>query len=93
MMEVEEVCTHLKTSIDAGIDENEAAMRLARDGPNAFTPPKQTAGWILYLREMTGGFALLLWFASIASFISYAIEKDTRICKMFVTINNISSTN
>ena len=75
-MDVLEVCTHLKTSFDSGINEQEAAMRLARDGPNAFTPPKQTAWWILYIREMTGGFALLLWFASIASFISYGIQKE-----------------
>ena len=75
-IEIQEVCHRLKTSADNGLDEKEAAFRLARDGPNAFTPPKQTAWWILYLREMTGGFALLLWFASIASFIAFPIDKD-----------------
>ena len=75
-MEVDEVCASLKTNVNTGLSESEAAYRLKRDGLNAFTPPKQTPGYILYFKEMTGGFALLLWFASIASFISYAIEKD-----------------
>ncbi|CAG2113659.1 unnamed protein product [Medioppia subpectinata] len=75
-MEVREVCAHLKTDVENGLTEKEAAFRLERDGPNAFTPPKQTAWWILYLREMTGGFALLLWFASIASFIAFGLNHE-----------------
>ena len=82
-MEVDEMCALLKTSVDNGISESEAAYRLKRDGPNAFTPPKQTPGYILYIREMTGGFALLLWFASIASFISFAIDKEMQDASRF----------
>jgi sodium/potassium-transporting ATPase subunit alpha len=76
LLEIHEVCNKLKTNSETGLTESEAEFRLKRDGPNAFTPPKQTAWWILYLREMTGGFALLLWFASIASFVAYFIEKE-----------------
>ncbi|CAG2170857.1 unnamed protein product, partial [Oppiella nova] len=76
LIDVHEVCERLHTHPENGITEKEAAFRLQRDGPNAFTPPKQTAWWILYLREMTGGFALLLWFASIASFVAFGIENE-----------------
>ena len=91
-MDVPEVCKRLKTSIENGLDENEAAIRLARDGLNAFTPPKQTAWWVLYLKEMTGGFALLLWFASIATFITYGIEteKDVQdVCEKLTCLINL----
>ncbi|XP_054165216.1 sodium/potassium-transporting ATPase subunit alpha-3-like [Oppia nitens] len=76
LMDVQEVCAQYRTHIDTGITDTEAAFRLQRDGPNAFTPPKQTPGWLLWLREMTGGFALLLWFASIASFVAYGLDHD-----------------
>jgi sodium/potassium-transporting ATPase subunit alpha len=75
LMSLSELSEKLKTNLENGLSEEEAAFRLKRDGLNAFTPPKQTPAWLLFLREMTGGFALLLWFASIASFISYAIER------------------
>jgi sodium/potassium-transporting ATPase subunit alpha len=75
LMSLTALSEKLKTNLENGLTENEATRRLKRDGPNAFTPPKQTPGWVLYIRELTAGFALLLWFASIASFIAYAIEK------------------
>ena len=84
LMELPGVCAHHNTSVDMGLSEEEAKMRLARDGPNAFTPPKQTAWWILYLKEMSNGIALLLWFSAIASFISYPLSP---------TMQDVSSNN
>ena len=73
-MQISEVCAKHKTNVETGIDEKEAAFRLARDGPNMFTPPKQTAWWLLYLKEMVHGFAALLWVAAIGCIISYFIS-------------------
>ncbi len=75
LLSIDELCSKLQTNLETGLSESEAAFRLKRDGLNQFTPPKQTPKWILFIREMTGGFALLLWFAAIASCIAYAIEK------------------
>jgi len=71
---IKELCDKLHTDIEKGITDAEAEIRHKRDGPNAFTPPKQTPGWVLYMREMTTGFAIIIWLASIASFICYGLE-------------------
>ncbi|OTF82492.1 hypothetical protein BLA29_001405 [Euroglyphus maynei] len=43
-------------------------------GLNTFTPPKSRPWYLLFLKEMTSGFALLLWFAGIASFVAFFTE-------------------
>lgn len=75
-MTINEACTKHGTLYKLGLDEMEAEARLKRDGPNTFTPPKEKAWYILFLKEITGGFALLLWLAAIGSFVSFAIDKS-----------------
>ncbi|CAG2167384.1 unnamed protein product [Oppiella nova] len=70
------LCQTLGTSCESGISDSEADVRLKRDGPNAFTPPKQTAWYILLGRQMTTAFAIILWIASIISFACYAIDTN-----------------
>jgi len=43
---------------------------------NELTPPPKTAWWIIFLQHQTGFFSLLLWAASIISFISYGIQPE-----------------
>ncbi|CAG2175196.1 unnamed protein product, partial [Oppiella nova] len=74
MYTLEELADKLHTNIDSGITDTEAQIRHERDGPNAFSPPKLTPAWVLYLKEMTTGFAIIIWLASIASFICYGID-------------------
>lgn len=47
---------------------------LARDGPNALTPPKTTPEWIKFCRNLFGGFALLLWIGGVLCFVAYIIQ-------------------
>jgi len=51
LLSLDELCTKLQTNLETGISDNEADVRLKRDGPNAFTPPKQTPKWVLFIRE------------------------------------------
>ncbi len=74
LLTLKELCEKLKTDTENGITDAEAEIRYNRDGPNAFSPPKLTPGWILYLREMTTGFAIIIWLSAIASFIVYGIS-------------------
>lgn len=84
LLSLSELCSKLNTNLETGITESEAAFRLKRDGPNAFTPPKQTSKFIIFFREMTAGFALLLWFAAIGSCIAYSIEKvPLDVCQLY----------
>ncbi len=40
-----------QTSLDNGLTAKEADFRYQRDGPNAFTPPKQTPNWLILLKN------------------------------------------
>ncbi len=56
---------------------DKAAEVLLRDGPNALTPPKQTPEIIKFLKQLFGGFALLLWAGAVLCFMAYTIRHFT----------------
>lgn len=64
-----------QTSLQGGLSQNEADFRLQRDGPNAFSPPKVTPAWVILLKELTLGFASIMWLAVILSLIVYGLEQ------------------
>ena len=78
---LEALCARLDTSIENGLTEAKANELLIKNGPNALTPPKQTPEIIKFLKQMTNGFAILLWIGSLFSFIAFIIQwsqdKDT----------------
>lgn len=57
-----------------GLSSTRAAELLARDGPNALSPPKQTPEIIKFLKQMIGGFSILLWVGAILCWIAYGIQ-------------------
>ncbi len=84
LLEPAELEQKLKTDLVNGLTTSEAEMRLKRDGPNAFSPPKVTPAWVMLLKELVGGFAMLFWIAVIASIIIYFIEwLDQDVCFRF----------
>uniref|UniRef100_A0A8C7Y168 Sodium/potassium-transporting ATPase subunit alpha n=1 Tax=Oryzias sinensis TaxID=183150 RepID=A0A8C7Y168_9TELE len=68
--EVPIVCKH-------GLTNALAAEYLARDGPNALTPPPTTPEWVKFCRQLFGGFSILLWIGAILCFLAYAIQAAT----------------
>ena len=57
-----------------GLTKDEAAKVMARDGPNALTPPKKTPEWVKFCRNLFGGFAMLLWIGAFLCFIAYTVD-------------------
>merc|ERR1712127_538977 len=51
-----------------------AKANLERDGLNALTPPKTVPEWVKFLKQLFGGFSMLLWVGAILCFIAYGIE-------------------
>lgn len=47
------------------------------DGPNMLTPIPKTPQCIIFIRNMFGGFAILLWSGSILCFVAYIIQITT----------------
>uniref|UniRef100_A0A8B9W0X6 Potassium-transporting ATPase alpha chain 2 n=1 Tax=Anas zonorhyncha TaxID=75864 RepID=A0A8B9W0X6_9AVES len=62
------------TSINKGLSSSRAAEILARDGPNSLTPPKATPEIVKFLKQMVGGFSILLWIGAVFSWISFGIQ-------------------
>ena len=60
-----------------GLTNAKAAEVLARDGPNALSPPKTTPEWVKFCRQMFGGFAMLLWLGAVLCFIAHGISVAT----------------
>uniref|UniRef100_A0AAY4AD87 Sodium/potassium-transporting ATPase subunit alpha n=1 Tax=Denticeps clupeoides TaxID=299321 RepID=A0AAY4AD87_9TELE len=55
----------LKKEVPLGLTNAKAAEFLARDGPNALTPPPTTPEWVKFCRQLFGGFSILLWIGAI----------------------------
>ncbi|KAJ6219754.1 hypothetical protein RDWZM_005566, partial [Blomia tropicalis] len=70
---LEELALKFQTNLKDGLSSQEAENRLRRDGPNAFTPPKTTSTWIILLKELTLGFASIMWLAIVLSLIVFGI--------------------
>jgi len=71
---MDELVTRLQTNLDTGLTSEQAAKILARDGPNALTPPKKTPEWVKFCRNLFGGFAMLLWIGSFLCFIAFTVD-------------------
>ncbi|XP_033027947.1 potassium-transporting ATPase alpha chain 2 isoform X2 [Lacerta agilis] len=73
-LSIEELEDKYGTSITKGLPSSRAAEVLARDGPNALTPPKSTPEIIKFLKQMIGGFSILLWLGAILCWIAFGIQ-------------------
>ncbi|XP_036600930.1 potassium-transporting ATPase alpha chain 2 [Trichosurus vulpecula] len=62
------------TNIIRGLTSTKAAEILAQDGPNALSPPKETSEIIKFLKQMVGGFSILLWAGAVLCWIAYGIQ-------------------
>ncbi|TKR77554.1 hypothetical protein L596_018504 [Steinernema carpocapsae] len=72
---IKELYEKLETDPDKGLTEAKAAEFLARYGYNGLTPPKQKSKIVVFLIDLFTGFNILLWIGSIASFISWLVER------------------
>lgn len=63
--------------VPQGLTHSKAQEILARDGPNALTPPPTTPEWVKFCRQLFGGFSILLWIGAILCFLAYGIQAGT----------------
>ncbi|KXS21130.1 hypothetical protein M427DRAFT_93562 [Gonapodya prolifera JEL478] len=88
LMTLEELEAKYQTKFDAakpanslGLSAEEAAKRLAENGPNMLTPPPRRPGWLKFLDKLRGLFNLIMLFAGVVTYILYGID----------TVNNSSN--
>ena len=77
MWDKERLEMEFKTSFDRGLTEVAASQLLKDKGLNQLTEKNKTPAYILFLKEQTGFFSLLLWFGSILCFIAFGIQEDS----------------
>jgi len=49
---------------------------LIKHGTNTLSEKKSTPGWILFLKELTSLFPLLMWAGMIISFVGYGLQEN-----------------
>ncbi|MEQ2235992.1 Sodium/potassium-transporting ATPase subunit alpha-1, partial [Ilyodon furcidens] len=62
------------TDLSRGLSSSRAKEILARDGPNALTPPPTTPEWVKFCKQLFGGFSTLLWIGAFLCFLAYGIQ-------------------
>ncbi|GAB6030638.1 hypothetical protein CHUAL_007495 [Chamberlinius hualienensis] len=71
---VDALCQRLGTNLTKGLTKEKAAENLKRDGANVLTPPKKVSEWVVFAKQMFGGFSLLMWMGSVLCFVAYALQ-------------------
>lgn len=74
MIPLEKLIDRLHSSITQGLTTAAASKRLQEDGPNALTPPPTTSEWVKFLKQLFGGFQILLWGGAILCFFAYSLQ-------------------
>ncbi|KAH7049772.1 hypothetical protein BKA57DRAFT_535454 [Linnemannia elongata] len=88
---VEEIAARHGVSIDAnkasnsiGLDPQVAAQRLAENGPNILSPPKQVSPFIKFLHCLTSLFNLMLIIAGILTYILVAVDPEANFINVYL---------
>ncbi|KAJ8409816.1 hypothetical protein AAFF_G00218750 [Aldrovandia affinis] len=76
-MTLGELSDRYGVDLSKGLTHARALEILARDGPNALTPPPTTPEWVKFCRQLFGGFSILLWIGAILCFLAYSIQAAT----------------
>ena len=70
---LDELCQRLHTNSVNGLTTAKAEEFFKKYGKNTLTPPKETPEWVKFLKQMSNGFAILLWLGAFFSLIAYFI--------------------
>lgn len=62
------------TNVDVGLSEEMVQNNQTKYGPNTLTPPTVTPQWVKFVKNLFGGFSLLLWIGALLCFVAYAIQ-------------------
>jgi Ca2+-transporting ATPase len=72
---IESVAAALETSLDRGLDPEEAARRLERDGPNELAPAQRLSPWALLLGQFKNALIIILLIATaLSAVLGHAVE-------------------
>ena len=73
-MKLDDLIKLYGTNVTDGLTSEKHKELLAKYGLNKLTPPKQTPEWVKLLKQLTNGFAKLLWLGCAFSIIAFIIN-------------------
>lgn len=76
LIPLDDLLARYKTNSTRGLSAAEAKERLAKNGPNRLTPPEGIPEYVKFLKQMFGGFSLLLWAGAFLCFLSFLLNND-----------------
>ncbi|EAR94958.2 Na,H/K antiporter P-type ATPase alpha subunit family protein (macronuclear) [Tetrahymena thermophila SB210] len=65
-----------KTDFQNGLQEDQVGEHLALYGENKLTEKQKTPAWVVILKELTNGFAIMLWVSAGLCFLAYGLTPD-----------------
>lgn len=71
---LEELCYRFGTNMESGLSSEAAARRNMEEGDNKLPEKEKTPAWILFLKEITNWFAIMLWVGSILCMVTYIVQ-------------------
>jgi len=82
--DLDELLKRLGTNVEVGLSDAMVEELQAKWGPNMLTPPKETPLWIMFIKELTGFFSLLLWLGGILCFVAFALKNYTEMDNLYL---------
>jgi sodium/potassium-transporting ATPase subunit alpha len=74
---VDDIYKRFGTNPNTGLTPSQVKASQEKHGMNCLTPPPTTPEWVKFLKNLFGGFALLLWIGAILCFVAYFIQATT----------------
>jgi len=71
---MEDLMRRYESDVNLGLTTSKADQIMARDGPNALSPPRTTPEWIKFCKNLFGGFAMLLWVGAFLCYFAYGVD-------------------
>lgn len=71
---MDKICGKFKTDKEKGLTEAQVLTAREQYGENCLTPVKPPSMCMLFIKELTGLFSLLLWLAGILCFLAYGLD-------------------
>ena len=74
---IDDVYRRFGTNPTTGLTLVQVKASQEKHGMNCLTPPPTTPEWVKFLKNLFGGFAMLLWLGAILCFVAYFIQATT----------------
>ena len=74
-----------------GLTSHQVQANLIEYGPNVLTPIRSMSKWVRLVKNLFGGFNLLLWIGTFLCFAAFSVEVSTKELPQYDNVCNSST--